>query len=167
MECKKCKKNFLRRIVIAGRTRNLNNRKYCLDCSPFKMHNTKRLHLREKQTFKVCKECKRQFPRARHQHKHVCGSCYASLFRVRLKKELVEIFGGCCKVCGYSKCIWALEFHHLDPTKKELQISGCTRSKKKLIEEAEKCLLVCNRCHREIHSGVVQWQNDRLLSDKS
>lgn len=24
--------------------------------------------------------------------------------------------GGKCQICGYDKCVGALEFHHLDPT---------------------------------------------------
>ena len=33
-----------------------------------------------------------------------------------IKKWAVEEKGGKCSICGYNKCIEALEFHHLDPT---------------------------------------------------
>src|SRR5690606_3801940 len=39
--------------------------------------------------------------------------------RKRLKEKSVEYKGGCCQVCSYNNCIGALEFHHLDPTKKD------------------------------------------------
>lgn len=71
------------------------------------------------------------------------------------KKELaVEYLGGKCIICGYNKCLWALEFHHRNPEEKE---SGGPyalapwRSFEKNKEELDKCDLVCCRCHREIH----------------
>jgi hypothetical protein len=167
MKCKKCEKTFSSIVVIDGRKRNLSNRKYCFECSPFGKHNTKRLHLRGDEEFRICLKCERKYPRSSKQSKGMCGSCYTSQFRIRLKREIVDIFGGSCQICGYSSCINALEFHHLDPSKKETQISGSTKNKQMLLKEVEKCILVCNRCHREIHSGVVQWQNNRLLIDKS
>ena len=41
----------------------------------------------------------------------------------KVKQMAVEYKGGKCKICGYNKCVQALEFHHLDPTKKEFNIS--------------------------------------------
>ena len=32
--------------------------------------------------------------------------------------------GGRCQVCGYDRCIEALEFHHLDPTQKDFGLSN-------------------------------------------
>ena len=31
--------------------------------------------------------------------------------------------GGKCLICGYDRCIQALEFHHLDATKKDIGVS--------------------------------------------
>lgn len=73
----------------------------------------------------------------------------------KVKKMLVDEFGGKCSKCGYDKYIGALEFHHLDPKEKEFNIaSRNTRSYEKLREEAEKCILVCSNCHKEIHAGL-------------
>jgi hypothetical protein len=38
--------------------------------------------------------------------------------------------GGECSICGYNKCVAALEFHHLNPSEKDFTISakGYTRS---------------------------------------
>jgi hypothetical protein len=65
---------------------------------------------------------------------------------------LKEEAGNCCSRCGYNKCIAALEFHHTDPTVKEGGIIGSTASLKKQREEAQKCILVCANCHRELHN---------------
>ncbi len=68
-----------------------------------------------------------------------------------LKKELVNLLGGKCKICGYNKSAVALDFHHI----KEKDICMTTllknNSKKKLLKEAKKCVLLCANCHRELH----------------
>jgi transposase len=76
--------------------------------------------------------------------------------RHRLKRILVEEAGGRCLLCGYSRCVRALEFHHLDPKTKEFQLahSGRTRSIAKLRAEASKCVLLCANCHAEVEAGV-------------
>jgi hypothetical protein len=78
--------------------------------------------------------------------------------RKALRERLVEYKGGVCALCGYSKCINALDLHHLDASQKDFGISlgGLTRSWEKIKHEADKCILVCANCHREIHAGIVQ-----------
>ena len=41
--CKNCGKKFPNYISINGKRHNLHNRKYCLECSPFNQHNTKKI----------------------------------------------------------------------------------------------------------------------------
>ncbi len=73
--------------------------------------------------------------------------------RKRIKEEAVQIAGGKCKICGYNKCISALEFHH-NKNNKEGNISTFLKneSRQKLLKEAEKCILLCANCHRELHN---------------
>jgi predicted HNH restriction endonuclease len=71
--------------------------------------------------------------------------------RKQNKLLLVEYKGGKCERCGYAKCVEALEFHHLDPTTKEAKNLGTTAAIEKQKAEADKCILVCANCHREIH----------------
>jgi len=54
------------------------------------------------------------------------------------KKRLVEMMGGKCQICGYSKSVVALEFHH--PSKdKEAKISKIyNRGWKRILEEVKK-----------------------------
>jgi 5-methylcytosine-specific restriction endonuclease McrA len=72
-----------------------------------------------------------------------------------LRQKAVQYKGGQCTICGYKSEITALEFHHLDETKKDFGLSqrGLTRSWSRIREELDKCILVCANCHREIHSG--------------
>lgn len=61
-------------------------------------------------------------------------------------------FGGKCEICGYSKCLAALHFHHKDHTTKSFSINAANGvSYAKKVEEAKKCILVCSNCHVEIH----------------
>ena len=70
----------------------------------------------------------------------------------------IEYKGGRCQVCGYDRCAEALEFHPLDPTKKDFGISskGYARSWEKVKKEVDKCFLLCANCHREVHAGLLQ-----------
>lgn len=67
------------------------------------------------------------------------------------------MFGGKCTICGYSKYVGALDFHHLDPTTKSFGLAnrGLTKSMKVLTEEAQKCVLLCANCHREVEAGII------------
>ena len=71
-------------------------------------------------------------------------------------------YGGKCTVCGYNKCMAALEFHHREPGNKDngpSDIIGKYNPKTANLEninfvytELDKCDLLCANCHREIHS---------------
>lgn len=85
-------------------------------------------------------------------------SHFVSERRRKLKKMAVELKGGSCQICGYHKCVAALDFHHVDEEKKSFDLSskGLTRSWDRIKEEINKCALVCANCHREIHAGLIQ-----------
>jgi 5-methylcytosine-specific restriction endonuclease McrA len=67
-----------------------------------------------------------------------------------LKQQMVDYKGGSCSICGYNKCLGALQFHHIDPTQKEMQISLFTTFEAAKTE-LDKCILLCSNCHDEIH----------------
>jgi len=72
--------------------------------------------------------------------------------RKKLKEEAIKISGGKCSVCGYDKCLSALEFHH-NHEDKEGHVSTFIKkgSRQKVLKEAEKCIILCANCHRELH----------------
>ena len=78
--------------------------------------------------------------------------------REKVRHAAISYKGGSCQVCGYDRCLEALEFHHLDPTQKDFGLSnkGYTRSWEKVRAEADKCILLCANCHREFHAGMLQ-----------
>ena len=97
---------------------------------------------------KYCFECSPSYPKGGSRAKTI------SALRRAMKKEAVRRHGGKCEICGYDKCLDALTFHHLDPTKKEFGLAqgGVTHSWEEYLKESEKCILVCANCHAEIHS---------------
>jgi hypothetical protein len=88
-----------------------------------------------------------------------CKRCVAAWVNKRhrkLKALLVAEAGGCCTVCGYSRCVINLHFHHVDPSTKSFEMS-MARGKSEVAyrAEARKCVLVCANCHGEIEAGVI------------
>jgi 5-methylcytosine-specific restriction endonuclease McrA len=64
------------------------------------------------------------------------------------KLELLRVLGwkAECMMCGYSRYIGALHFHHIDPHQKVGVV--------KTVEEARKCRLLCANCHHEAHRDM-------------
>jgi len=118
-------------------------------------------------TYAVCSQCEEKKelisdnfyikPDGRH---HVwCKPCSnkKSVKRLRdYKSSCVEYKGGKCQVCSYDKCFGALEFHHLDPNKKDFGISASSKTLDALKIELDKCAILCSNCHREVHAGLIK-----------
>ena len=71
-------------------------------------------------------------------------------------KEILAIeAGGACVACGYSRCLRALNFHHLDRATKSFNLAykGATRSLARARIEVGKCVLLCANCHMEVEAG--------------
>jgi len=106
----------------------------------------------------ICKQCKKEYTYNRSIRNGasatICNICRVSNRRREIKRLAVEYKGGKCSICGYNKCIDALDFHHINPFEKEFSIShdGYTKSFDKVKVELDKCILVCSNCHRELHS---------------
>lgn len=78
-----------------------------------------------------------------------------TILRRNMKLQAIKMLGGKCSICGYNKCVDALEFHHKNPKEKEFKLgSGNTMSWEEYKNELKKCILVCSNCHKEIHSRL-------------
>lgn len=114
---------------------------------------------------KTCGKCKVEkqvsefyFRKTENRHHCYCKDCFNKYtwdrFKAR-KRKAVELMGGKCQKCGYDRCLSALEFHHLDPSKKDFDFGekGKKMGWGKVIEELKKCILLCSNCHREVHAS--------------
>ena len=78
--------------------------------------------------------------------------------RKKIKILAVEYKGGKCQICGYMKCVGALELHHVNFRDKSFGVGdkGYTRAWSIVQKELDKCVLLCANCHREVESGITQ-----------
>lgn len=76
----------------------------------------------------------------------------------------MEEAGGRCCICGYARNMRALQFHHIDPSEKRLEINakGVAVALEKLRVEARKCVLLCSNCHAEVEDGMTSIPADLL-----
>lgn len=166
--CAKCNEEFKTYVKIDGKPKNLNKRIYCLECSPYKdKKNNRKLHIVDDLTKKCpkcnivkTKDCFYIKQKGTNNLSPYCKNCTAIQCKERtdkFKQDCVNYLGGKCKSCGYDKCIAALEFHHLDPSKKEFNISYTKWHKfdERILNELNKCILLCANCHRELHFKQV------------
>jgi hypothetical protein len=71
------------------------------------------------------------------------------------KAKLLEMKGGGCELCKYSKNSSALCFHHLDPQNKSFQIDirHCSNTSwSNLLKEVKKCQLLWLNCYAEVYN---------------
>ena len=81
------------------------------------------------------------------------------MWRKNTKDRIIKSMGGECVCCGYNKCSASLDIHHLTPSEKEFglgSIRGSPKNWETIVKELKKCVLVCNRCHQEIHHGLTE-----------
>jgi len=168
-QCLRCNSSFSPIQEIDGKKRHLYNRKFCLQCSPFGEHNNRDLVKLDKNfqeldgiLSKICTKCKifkplnsENFPTSRKSFSSWCRVCTnkdGNRKRIGMKNQAIIERGGACQKCGYSKCIAALEFHHLDSQAKSMRRTGMKNLREEEFRaEIEKCILICSNCHREIH----------------
>ena len=70
----------------------------------------------------------------------------------RKKREYLKTYkiNKGCSVCGYNEIPEALEFDHVDRTQKRIKMSRAHQySWRYIMEEMEKCVVLCANCHRK------------------
>jgi hypothetical protein len=74
--------------------------------------------------------------------------------RRQLRVRAIEYKGGRCEICRYDKSPAAFDFHHVNPLEKDFEISSAPASWDLVKRELDRCVLLCCRCHREVHDGL-------------
>ena len=138
------------------------------------------MYSREKsgKLFGYCISCHREWAlkyyhdnheKCRERNKKYCKENSARLQELNKKRKLenkklfVDYKGGKCSVCGYKKCISALEFHHLNSNEKNKNIMKHIPAQtfQRAKPELDKCILLCANCHREMHHHAEMMQGVR------
>jgi len=94
------------------------------------------------ETAKIIKE---QTETWRKENKDRLNESIKSL-KNKKREHLIEMLGGKCSGCGITE---NLQFDHIDRKNKSFTIGKCLgNSLEKLIDEAQKCQLLCKSCHQ-------------------
>lgn len=129
---------------------------------------------------KTCRICKETKPISEYHPNKSCkqgvlGTC-KSCYKIRISKwysenrsrrqqvanernksrklQAIEYFGNKCFDCNTSYPPYVYQFHHLDPTQKDVNPSvAMTRDSDKMWKELKKCVMLCANCHMIRHFG--------------
>lgn len=136
--------------------------KTCFDCdvekplSDFPLKNKKKslYHCR-------CKVCYNEKSRREYSTKYRDAQLKRAKRNKQRNREFVYqiLLVSSCLDCGESDPI-VLEFHHRDPKDKVMCISHMawqTYSQKKILEEIEKCDVLCSNCHKRRTAKENGW----------
>lgn len=103
----------------------------------------------------VCKKCQKEYKRKYyylHKQSHYDRN---KKTEERIKKFILFYKENHpCIICG-EICTACLDFHHLGD--KSDNISNLYRkgSISKVIDEINKCVVLCANCHRKLHAGII------------
>jgi len=129
---------------------------------------------------KICSKCGRELPldnfnwrdKAKGTRRADCKECHSGYMKKKYQqnKDIVGAMKaekGCAK-CG-DKRAYVLDFHHKNPETKINTIARMTSNhynaiNKELLEEIEKCIVLCANCHREWH--YLQERDKELTIEK-
>ena len=108
----------------------------------------------------MCTPCRREYAKTHYKNNERSRTIAVStairnnaIKRDRLKEYKQTLS---CTACNENESV-CLDFHHLDPTKKDFVISNSTNKSWKLImEEISKCVVLCSNCHRKVHAGIIR-----------
>ena len=154
--CELCSAPIPLKIEVDGKVRNLQRRHYCLTCSPFGAHNTRRLTDQPTAEERQQRLLEQRRAKGRRRYRR-----YQKQARRARKVLLMNLLGGCCQICGYNRdCPAAYDFHHRDPATKKFELRrGLMRRWDEVIGETRKCVLLCKVCHAEVHAGLhKEWE---------
>lgn len=160
--CKQCKEIIPARLHLDNKIHILVRRKYCLKCHPFGTYNN-RTPVDEggNKPVLTCPICSKTYVLGKPKGgtTKMCSSCRTRTNIANMRTSYKKVAGEKCMKCGYNKCTQALQFHHIKPEDKSFIISyAYSRSKAKVINEINKCILICANCHAELHASL--WSID-------
>ena len=69
--------------------------------------------------------------------------------------EAINLLGGKCQRCNQEFDPVCYDFHHIDPSQKDVTIGeNMLIGKERLFAEVKKCQLLCSNCHRITHKEL-------------
>ena len=98
-----------------------------------------------------CKECRKKYDASRYAQDRGIGKTHSKEFYQKKQQYIREAKSKPCADCKISYPYYVMDFDHLPNIVKVKDISriAASGSFQSLIEEIEKCEVVCANCHRE------------------
>jgi len=91
------------------------------------------------------------------------------ILRRRLKDAICKERDNRCEECGEIFESHILDFHHLDPSTKEFELSVSNLTDQqwpKVLAEVDKCQMLCANCHRQKHKEEAHENTNSRHRDK-
>lgn len=164
--CKRCNEYFPSKVKIEGKVRDCGHRIFCLKCNPFGERSLRVKNINKdillsrdesgkKSYIGICNICKEE--KMLKGRNLACSACRAKIQRNEKKKALLNELNTKCYICGYNKSFCSIDFHHINPDEKEMEISGMWHMPIERIRlELQKCVPLCRNCHAELHYGLFE-----------
>ena len=117
------------------------------------IHFASRYDRKEKMFQHICRKCQSEYRKSHYEKNKQKYIDKAKVFTESIIEWFTEYKKTLkCKVCGESR-YWVLDFHHRNPEEKDIDVSTLIRrgNKTKILNEIEKCDILCSNCHRDLH----------------
>lgn len=87
--------------------------------------------------------------------------------RYERRDIMITMRGGRCENCKNRYPNWMYDFHHRDPSKKDmvLGLGNLGRRWEVILKEFKKCIVLCPNCHRTAHAQMKGWIMNEMLID--
>lgn len=98
-----------------------------------------------------CKECVKVYKKQHYEDNKQYYKDKAVAYRQAGREYLNDYKSHLvCSKCGEDRW-WLLDFHHINPSEKDCEVSKLIDAPNKLRKELEKCIVLCANCHRHLH----------------
>lgn len=99
-----------------------------------------------------CKSCRTEYQREYSARNLLEINKKSKIRRDARKLRAIQYLGGKCNHCQQVVHPAAFDFHHVDPTTKDIEIGNLmTLSDENVFKELDNCILLCANCHRIEH----------------
>lgn len=143
-----------------GLENNLIEEKKCSRCGKLKPISEFHKDNSSKDGLKCyCKECARNYYLQNKQDRFKYSKRWKEENQDKVKqydkkvkdrrREFLKSLKKPCEKCGEERW-YVIDFHHVDPATKEIQISS-QKSIGAMKKEVDKCICLCRNCHEEFH----------------
>lgn len=131
----------------------------CIDCNTLKPCKWDRnININGTPSYRTrCIECYPKYDKKIRDKRLQKRTERSRISRTILRAKCFEYAGTACTKCGYSGCLSALTFHHIDPSTKLKDVSQMINGRwswDKIRAEIDKCILLCFNCHMELESKI-------------